>query len=126
MQNSSSSGLRNFLANRDKITENDADLIGFQIGPRINAAGRMDTPITALRWLLASDEKSDSFFEELDHLNDSRKGITDVHFQKALAHIDTSLPILFYADADFEHGIIGLVAGKLTEMYGKPSIILKN
>ncbi len=126
MQNSSSSGLRKFLAWRDKITESDADLIGFQIGPRINAAGRMDTPLTALRWLLASEGRTDEYFAELEHLNETRKGNTTTQFEKALEHVDTSLPILFYDASDLEHGIIGLVAGKLTEMYGKPSIIIKN
>jgi single-stranded-DNA-specific exonuclease len=126
MQNSSSSGLRKFLEWREKITEGDADIIGFQIGPRINAAGRMDTPLTALRWLLASAENTDSFFSELEHLNETRKSNTETQFQKALENVDTSLPILFYDASDLEHGIIGLVAGKLTEMYGKPSIIIKN
>jgi single-stranded-DNA-specific exonuclease len=126
MQNSSSSGLRKFLEWRERITEGDADIIGFQIGPRINAAGRMDTPLTALRWLLASAENTDSFFSELEHLNETRKSNTETQFQKALENVDTSLPILFYDASDLEHGIIGLVAGKLTEMYGKPSIIIKN
>jgi single-stranded-DNA-specific exonuclease len=126
MQNSSSSGLRKFLEWREKITENDADIIGFQIGPRINAAGRMDTPLTALRWLLASEGRTDEYFAELEHLNETRKGNTTTQFEKALEHVDTSLPILFYDASDLEHGIIGLVAGKLTEMYGKPSIIIKN
>jgi single-stranded-DNA-specific exonuclease len=126
MSQSRSHGLRKFLSGREKIRENDADLIGFQIGPRINAAGRMDTPITALQWLLAGDERSDSLFEELEHMNETRKWTTDHHFEKALNSVDTSKPILIYDADDLEHGIIGLVAGKLTEMYGKPSIILKN
>lgn len=126
MQESKSLWLRKFLEWRDKIRENDADLIGYQIWPRINAAGRMDTSLTALRWLLASDEKSDTFFDELEYLNEVRKGTTDEHLQKALENIDTSKPIIFYDADDLEHGIIGLVAGKLTEMYGKPTIILKN
>jgi single-stranded DNA-specific DHH superfamily exonuclease len=54
MQNSESVGLRKFLEGREQI-EGNADIIGFQIGPRINAAGRMDTPLTALRWLLAGE-----------------------------------------------------------------------
>ncbi len=86
----------------------------------------MDTPITALRWLLASDEKCDELFDELEYLNETRKKTTDEHFREALENVDTSLPILFYDADHLEHGIIGLVAGKLTEMYGKPSIIIKN
>lgn len=86
----------------------------------------MDTPLTALQWLLASDERCDDFFSELEHLNETRKKTTDEHLQEALENVDTSLPILFYDAFNLEHGIIGLVAGKLTEMYGKPSIIIKN
>ncbi len=126
MNQSKSRWLRKFLEWRDKITENDADLIGFQIGPRINAAGRMDTPITALQWLLAGEDRVDSLFDELEHLNETRKWTTEHHLEKALQNVDTSKPILFYDAHDLEHGVIGLVAGKLTEMYNKPSIVLKN
>jgi single-stranded-DNA-specific exonuclease len=125
MQQSESIGLRNFLEWRDQIEWN-ADIIGFQIGPRINAAGRMDTPLTALRWLLAGEWRTDEFFSELEHLNDTRKGTTEAHFQKALENIDTSKPVLFYDASDLEHGIIGLVAGRLTEIYNKPTIVIKN
>ncbi|MBX9809281.1 DHH family phosphoesterase [Candidatus Gracilibacteria bacterium] len=125
MKQSESVGLRNFLEGRDQI-EGNADIIGFQIGPRINAAGRMDTPLTALRWLLAGEGRTDEFFAELETLNDTRKGTTESHFQKALEHIDTSKPVIFYDARDLEHGIIGLVAGRLTEIYNKPTIVIKN
>ncbi len=86
----------------------------------------MDTPLTALRWLLASEDNTDGFFSELEHLNETRKNTTTLQLEQALEHVDISLPILFYDASNLEHGIIGLVAGKLTEMYGKPSIIIKN
>ncbi len=125
MQQSESIGLRNFLEWRDQV-EGNADIIGFQIWPRINAAGRMDTPLTALRWLLAWEWRTDEFFGELEHLNETRKWTTETHFQKALENIDTSKPILFYDARDLEHGIIGLVAWRLTEIYNKPTIVIKN
>ncbi|MBC7504079.1 DHH family phosphoesterase [Candidatus Gracilibacteria bacterium] len=125
MQQSESVGLRNFLEGREQI-EGNADIIGFQIGPRINAAGRMDTPLTALRWLLAGEGRTDEFFGELEHLNETRKGTTETQYQRALASVDTTRPILFFDAADLDHGIIGLVAGRLTELYNKPSIVMKN
>ena len=126
MKQSRSHGLRRFLEWREKLRDNDADIIGFQIGPRINAAGRMDTPLTALQWLLAGEGRTDAFFSELEHLNETRKGTTEYHLEKALQNVDTSQSILIYDAHDLEHGIIGLVAGKLTEMYNKPAIVLKN
>ncbi len=125
MQQSESVGLRNFLEWRDQIEWN-ADIIGFQIGPRINAAGRMDTPLTALRWLLAGEGRTDEFFAELENLNEIRKWTTEDHLKKALENIDTTKPILFYDARDLEHGIIWLVAGRLTEQYNKPTIVIKN
>ena len=126
MNQSRSHGLRTFLEWREKLRKNDADIIGFQIGPRINAAGRMDTPLTALQWLLAGEGRTDAFFSELEHLNETRKWTTEYHLEKALQNVDTSQSILIYDAHDLEHGIIGLVAGKLTEMYNKPAIVLKN
>ncbi len=125
MQQSESAGLREFLGGRESVDGN-TDIIGFQIGPRINAAGRMDTPLTALRWLLASEWRTDEFFGELEHLNETRKWTTETQYKKALENVDTTRAILFFSAADLDHGIIGLVAGRLTELYNKPSIVMKN
>jgi single-stranded-DNA-specific exonuclease len=106
--------------------EGNADIIGFQIGPRINAAGRMDTPLTALRWLLAWEGRTDEFFGELEHLNETRKWTTETQYKRALENVDRTRPILFFDAANLDHGIIGLVAGRLTELYNRPSIVMKN
>ena len=125
MQKSESAGLRQFLEWRESVDGN-ADIIGFQIGPRINAAWRMDTPLTALRWLLAGEWRTDEFFGELEHLNETRKWTTETQYKRAIENVDTTRPILFFDAADLDHGIIGLVAGRLTELYNKPSIVMKN
>lgn len=124
MQHSSSSGLRKFLEGRDTRAEGDADIIGFQIGPRINAAGRMDSPLKALHWLLASEERADSLLEEIEYLNTERQQQVKTFTQMALESVDTSKSILFYTHEELQHGLIGLVAGRLTETYNKPSIVL--
>lgn len=66
----------------------------------------MDNPNIALQWLLASNEKCDDFFEELEYLNENRKKTTEEHLQNALKNIDLSAPIIFYDAVDLEHGII--------------------
>lgn len=123
MKNSHSHGLRKFLAGNEKIDGN-ADIIGFQIGPRINAAGRMDTPLTALRWLLASEERCDEFLEEIEELNSRRQQVVKDFAETALMEANPDDGILFFVNEKLEHGIIGLVAGKLTETYNRPSIVL--
>ena len=56
-------------------------------------------------------------------MNEIRKGKSRDAFEKAVAMIDSSAPILTYIDPDLEHGILGLVAAKITELYHKPSAI---
>lgn len=124
MATSSSNGLRKFLEGREDSIEGNADIIGFQIGPRINAAGRMDSPLKALHWLLASEERADSLLEEIEYLNTERQESVKQFTQLALESVDATKSILFYTHEELQHGLIGLVAGKLTETYNKPSIVL--
>lgn len=123
MKNSESAGLRKYLEWHENIEWN-ADIIGFQIGPRINASGRMDTPITALRWLLASENRCDEFLEEIEKLNTDRREVVENFTKTALENVDLQKPILFFLNKNLEHGLIGLVAGKLTESYNRVSIVL--
>ncbi len=123
MQQSQSAGLKKFIENCDDVEWN-ADLIGFQIGPRINASGRMDTPMTALQWLLASEQTCDGFFETIEVLNNSRKEEVKSYSDSALMNADPNDGILFFVDDTISHGLIGLVAGKLTETYNRPAIVL--
>lgn len=56
-------------------------------------------------------------------MNETRKNKSRDAFEKALKMIDPTAPILTYVDPDIEHGILGLVAAKITELYHKPSAI---
>ncbi|MDD2892201.1 MAG: single-stranded-DNA-specific exonuclease RecJ [Candidatus Gracilibacteria bacterium] len=123
LESSNSSGLRKLI--EGKYKEMDADIVGFHIGPRINAAGRMDSPYKALSLLLAGEDKLDSILAELEDLNTKRKTTTEHFIKHALEVVDRDKGILFYDSTDIEHGIIGLIAGRLTEAFGKPAIALK-
>lgn len=123
MKQSSSSGLRKFVENIESL-EGNADVIGFQIWPRINASWRMDTPLTALRWLLSPQEKSDIFLEELEALNQRRRDIVEDITTSALESIENPETPIWYYNNELEHGIIGLIAGKLTEKFNLPSFVL--
>jgi single-stranded-DNA-specific exonuclease len=109
----------------DKIASDlDADIFGFLIGPRLNAAGRMDTPYKAVNLLLNQEESVMDTLIDIENLNDKRRKLTHKFVDEALEVIDTSHNIIFYHSPHIEHGIIGIVAGRLTEQFYKPSIVL--
>ncbi len=86
----------------------------------------MDSPYKALSLLLAGEDKLDPILAELEDLNSKRKTTTEHFIKHALEVVDRDKGILFYDSSDIEHGIIGLIAGRLTEAFGKPAIALKN
>lgn len=123
LKNSRSKGIRSMIEH--KLEEDlDADIFGFTIWPRLNAAGRMDTPYKALTLLLNQDDTVMDTLLEIEALNDKRRKVTHMFFEKAMEVVNPQNNILFFHDAEIEHGIIGIVAGKLTENFYKPSIVL--
>ena len=86
----------------------------------------MNTPYTALSLLLAGESRIDPIVAEIEMLNTSRRDETKFATERALEEMDVSGPILWYAKDDIEHGIIGLIAGKLANDFSKVSIVLKD
>ncbi len=105
-----------------------AETIAFGLGPRINAAGRMEHARLALDLLLEPDAMHcKTLAERLGALNRDRQQATSDTFDKALAQIDDpAAPILMAGAADFRAGIVGLVASRLTETYYRPSVVLEH
>ncbi len=101
------------------LTEED---IGFGIAPRINAASRMDTPMDAFVLLSTADEKvAVEKANYLESLNTGRKENVAVYMKKAHALAESRLdkPVLVLGDTQWEPGVLGLIAGKLADTYGK-------
>ncbi len=103
--------------------------IGFKIGPRINAAGRIDHPYYALQLLLSEDnEKGKLLAEHLERLNHDRQQMVI----KAMLEAETqytgrrSEKIFVAWSPDWHVGILGLIAGKISEKYGVPAMILQD
>ena len=86
----------------------------------------MDTPYKALQMLLAGEDRLDEVLSDIENLNTKRKTATDKFAHHAMENIDSSKNILIYDSTDIEHGIIGLIAGRLCEAHHKPTIALKN
>jgi single-stranded-DNA-specific exonuclease len=107
----------------------DAYALSFIIIPRINAAGRVSDPLTALRFLIATDqEEADSLLVTLDKANKQRQTLEEGIIKQANEVIrESSLSerhSLVLSREDWPIGVIGIAAQKLAEAYRKPCIIL--
>ena len=108
------------------IQNADAGSIGFGIGPRINAAGRLEQANPALDLLLSDDLlQTGMLAQQLDDLNQERKNITQWIQEEAekQAMDDGDNFLLFAAHPDFREGVVGLAASRLTESYYRPSVV---
>jgi single-stranded-DNA-specific exonuclease len=103
------------------------DDIGFTIGPRINAASRMDTPEDAFLMLSCSDEgQAGAYVDHLEKLNNERRGIVasmTKEVNKRLSLLETIPPVLVIGNPQWRPSLVGLVANKLAEEYGKPAFL---
>lgn len=107
-----------------KITAGD---IGYILGPRLNAAGRLDSALAALDLLTTHDLRHAAELAQLlDSQNRERQKIT-LEIQETAEKIalqeDPDALLLFAAHPDFNPGVVGLAASRLTEAYYRPSIV---
>lgn len=105
----------------------NARYLGFGLGPRMNAAGRLETAQHALDMLVARDglvalEAS----EKLEELNVKRRSIQDAIFEEACVQAEQLADdrVLVVSSDGWNHGVIGIVASKLVEKYKKPVFII--
>ncbi|MBQ5840711.1 MAG: hypothetical protein IIW40_02015 [Clostridia bacterium] len=122
------------LALRDIAGQTDKELTAtsavFSLVPRLNAAGRMATPDTAIRLLLAeSSADAATLAEQLQQLNTQRQAVGN----DIMAQADAMLRdhpewlcsrVLLVAGENWHAGLLGIVAARLLERYGKPTLVL--
>lgn len=104
----------------------DASIFWFLIWPRLNAAGRLDTPYKAVNLILNNSDTIDDVINDIENINNKRKELTKLFYEDALENIDSKNNIIFYHSEKIEHWIIWIVAWRLTENFYKPSIVLKD
>jgi len=99
--------------------------ISFGIAPRINAAGRIYSPLDALRLLCTSDTKLSSELSlKIESHNKDRQVYTDNALKQAIqTKVDHKIIVII---GDYHEGVIGLVAGKLSEMWNRPAIVMSD
>ena len=101
--------------------------LGFGLGPRMNAAGRLETAQHALDMLVARDGLAAlEASEKLEELNGRRRSIQDTIFEEACVQAEELADdrVLVVSSAGWNHGVIGIVASKLVEKYKKPVFII--
>jgi len=105
--------------------------LGFILGPRINAGGRVGASGLGARLLATDDEvEARSIAAKLEALNAERKMIEDRMLEEAFAHAEASLeaspdqPFLFLGAEGWHRGLIGLVAGRVTDRFHLPSFVM--
>ena len=105
----------------------DTDSIGYALGPRLNAAGRLADARLALDLLLETDpERAMQQALALGSLNGQRQQATAAAMELArelLSKEDADAPLIFIGHADIPSGIVGLVAGRLAEEYHRPAVV---
>jgi single-stranded-DNA-specific exonuclease len=110
-----------------KISKVTAGNIGFMLGPRLNASGRLESALASLELLTTADfMRAGQLAQQLDVQNRQRQSITRSMQQQAeeiaLSHDPESF-LLFAAHAEFNAGVVGLAASRLTEMYYRPAVV---
>jgi len=113
--------IKDFI-NKASISSED---IAFQIAPRINAAGRLEDASIALNFFTSTDAKSAySNFQQLNILNESRKE-TEAHTTKlASLLVNENDKVIVVAGEQWHEGVVGIVASRLSDKFGRPSIVL--
>jgi len=103
--------------------------LGFVIGPSINASGRLDCADTAVELLLTEDEDlAYEYAEKLHSLNEERKHLTEKGIKKVVEQIEMNgykdHKVLVIYEEDIHESVAGIVAGRIKDMYYRPTIIL--
>jgi single-stranded-DNA-specific exonuclease len=106
----------------------NARTLGFVFGPRLNAAGRLETAQYSLDLLTATDPmQALEIAQKLDAMNIKRRADQDKIFKAALLQAEqfAADPVLVLSGKDWSHGIIGIVAAKILERHFKPTFVLE-
>jgi single-stranded-DNA-specific exonuclease len=101
--------------------------LGFALGPRINAGGRVGKSDLGVRLLTCTDpEEARTIAAELDRLNEERRAIEMLVCEQAEAEAEklNGAAVLTVMSSGWHQGVIGIVAGRLKEKFGRPAIVI--
>ncbi|MCA0986179.1 single-stranded-DNA-specific exonuclease RecJ [Guptibacillus algicola] len=113
-----------------KGQELNEEHLGFGIGPRLNAVGRLEHAGPAVELLTTEDfTYAKQLAEEIDSLNKSRQELVNTMTKEAIEEVETNYPlddnrVLIIAREGWNPGVIGIVASRLVEKYYRPTIVM--
>ena len=125
MNNNMNTGIKALLKEAGRLQEVDEETVGFTIAPRLNATGRIDEASLAVYLLLNEiSEEASELAADIEMLNDARKDMVDETYIEAeqLVNSDDKIQVLY--SENWHPGILGIVASRIVENYGVPTILL--
>lgn len=128
MSQTTRQGLFSLAAVSDVILKKvNAGHIGFMLGPRLNAAGRLKEALASFELLTTADVfRAGELAQQLDMQNRERQRITremQTRAEEMVLNEDPNAYLFFAAHEDFNSGVVGLAASRLTEKYYRPAIV---
>jgi len=123
LQNSNWEGLRRIFAkNNLDAGQIDEQTIGFTVAPLLNAASRLSHAHLAVRLFTSDQNKIGQYLKDLESLNDHRKLLTQTYMEQAQTMIVEDSPCQILVHKGWHPGILGLIAGRITEQLQVPVI----
>ncbi len=114
-----------FLRNSLKKSSFKSDDLAFGVAPVINSAGRMEDAKIALDFLLAKDFfEASVYYSRLLALNAQRKAEERRVFEESMKFVKEDEPVIVSVGEDWNEGVVGIVASRLADKFGKPAIVL--
>lgn len=122
-------GLRALLSVADATPPFKSGTVGFQIGPRLNAAGRIDDAALALKLVLSNDDdEARELALQVDAVNTERRSQQQRMIEEAALRIEAhrlhDRKVILIADPAWHVGIVGIVAGRLVEQFRRPVFVM--
>src|SRR5690606_5852490 len=99
--------------------------IGFILGPRLNAAGRLEDAALAVELLLTEDEtEAIMLAEKIDALNKERQEMVEATVNEAERLLDEDASFIILASPNWHEGVLGIAASRLVNAYHRPVMLL--
>lgn len=125
IENRKNIGIYTMMKMSSYPVEINSESIGFFFGPRLNAAGRLDSASISLKLLITDDaNEAEILAAKLEQLNEERKKLDQTIIKFAEKQADFSQKFICAWGEGWHEGVIGIVAGRLKEKYNKPTIVI--